>query len=95
MATSIPKTKTTTAKAVVETKPVAEEKAAPAEDSSANNIEKIVQDHTPTFVSKGINYTIDTLESFRSNYFNSPYIFYPLVIILVFLVLRYLWRKFF
>jgi hypothetical protein len=35
------------------------------------------------------------LESFRLNTFNSPYIFYPILGIILFLILRHLWRRFF
>lgn len=72
----------------------AESKGTATTEISVNSIEKIVEDHTPAFVSKTISSTIDTLESFRINHFNSPYIFYPILFILVFYVLRYLWRRF-
>lgn len=63
--------------------------------STNNNIEKIIQDNTPNFVSKNFTLMVNNLESFRVNHFNSVYIFYPILIIVLFIILRYLWRKFF
>lgn len=58
-------------------------------------LEKIVEENTPGFVSKGLTVVGNNLEAFRVNYFNSQYIFYPILAIVLFILLRYLWRKFF
>ncbi len=62
---------------------------------SVDNITKIVGENTPQFITNAIIATIEKLENFRVNSFNSKYIFYPLLLILAFLLLRYIWRRVF
>jgi hypothetical protein len=81
-------TKTTTAKTAVQTKTT-------ASTESNTGISKTIKDNTPAFVSNGISIATKELESFRLNTFNSPYIFYPILGIILFLILRHLWRRFF
>ncbi len=81
-------TKTTTAKPAVETKST--------QNTEINTgISKTIKDNTPAFVSNGISIATKELESFRVNTFNSQYIFYPLLAIIIFLILRHLWHRFF
>ncbi len=60
-----------------------------------NNLTKIIQDNTPVFVSKNIISASNSLEFFRLNSFNSVFIFYPVLGILIFLILRFFYRKLF
>ncbi len=68
---------------------------AETEPSEVAGIEKTVQENTPSFVSKYLNIVVDNLESFRVTTFNHQYIFYPILIIFVFFVLRFIWKRFF
>ncbi len=60
-----------------------------------SSIEKMVEENTPGFISKNFTLVVNNLESFRVNHFNSPYIFYPILGIVVFLIVRAIWRRFF
>ena len=62
---------------------------------SEQNIQKIIGENTPEFISKIIISTVDKLEDFRVNTFNSKFIFYPVLIILLFFILRYIWNRIF
>ena len=62
---------------------------------SEQNIQKIIGENTPEFISKIIISTVDKLEDFRVNTFNSEFIFYPVLIILLFFILRYIWNRIF
>jgi len=59
------------------------------------NITKIVGENTPEFITRAIIWTVERLENFRVNSFNSKYIFYPLLLLGLFFVLRYIWRRIF
>ncbi len=60
-----------------------------------SSVEKFVEENTQGFISKNFTLVVNNLESFRVNYFNSPYIFYPILGIVVFLIVRAIWRRFF
>lgn len=78
------------------TKPSTETKdTTSTETNSLSNVEKTIQEHTPIFVSKTIISTTNALESFRLNYFNSQFIFYPILIVITFFVFRFIWNKVF
>lgn len=70
-------------------------KATPKSEPESSGMVKMIQDNTPPFVSKNIISASSTLEAFRINYFNSIFIFYPVLGILVFFILRYFYRKLF
>ncbi|OGI60841.1 hypothetical protein A2814_03455 [Candidatus Nomurabacteria bacterium RIFCSPHIGHO2_01_FULL_38_19] len=62
---------------------------------SEKSIQKIIGENTPEFISKIIISTVDKLEDFRVNTFNSKFIFYPVLIIFLFFILRYIWNRIF
>jgi hypothetical protein len=59
------------------------------------NIQKIIGEKTPSWISGPIINTINFLEEFRKTKFNTPLIFYAVLIIILILVLRFIFRLIF
>jgi hypothetical protein len=66
-----------------------------ASPGEIQNIQKIIGDHTPSFISKPIIAVANYLEYFRLHYFNNPFIFYAILVFIVVLIVRFFWRLIF
>ncbi len=85
-------TKTTSpVKTTTETKST----ASIADTDPFKNIEKSIEDHTPSFLSKSIIYVVEKLETFREGMWQSRYVFYPILFVVLFFVTRFIWRLIF
>ncbi len=62
---------------------------------SQQNIQKVVGENTPKFISQIIIGAVDRLEAFRINTFNNGFIFYSILLIILFYILRYIWKLIF
>lgn|ERR1035437_5480367 len=72
-----------------------ESKATTSNPSEIQTIQKIIGDKTPSFISQPIIAVINFLEEFRKTNFNNPFIFYSILIILLILIIRFIWRLIF
>jgi len=62
---------------------------------SIKNIGKTIGEKMPNFITKGVVSLIDLLEEFRTNTFNRKIIFYPILIVALYFISRFIWNWFF
>ncbi len=91
--TSKTTTKPTTTTAPAET--TTNTSAQPTGDQQINDVKTIIGKNTPDFISKPLIWLVELLESFRKDGFNNPFIFYGLFFVILYMVVRSIWRFFF
>ncbi len=71
-----------------------------AENSSSldsiQNIQNIVTRNTPDFIAKPITMTANVIDGFRKQIgFNNKLVFYGLLAVIIFFLVRFIWRRIF
>ena len=65
------------------------------ENSAIKKITAWVVAHTPNFIKTAVSQSVTMLEKFRTGSFNSGYIFYPVLFIFLYFLIRFVWDFFF
>jgi len=62
---------------------------------SIKDIGKTIEKNTPNFITKFVLKIVDFLEKFRVNTFNHKFIFYPVLVVFLYFILRFVLRLLF